>query len=106
MMNSRTVVESLSPSDLLCATRELVRKSRGVEAELLVHLGEIDEKKFYLDCAFPSMFAFCVGELGFSEDAAYTRIMVSRAAQHMPMIVEAVRSGQVHLAGLRSLART
>jgi hypothetical protein len=63
MMNSRTVVESLSASDLLSATRELVRKSRGVEAELLVHLGEIDERRLYLDRAFSSMFAFCVGEL-------------------------------------------
>ncbi len=58
MMNSRTVVESLSSSDLLSATRELVHKSRGLEAELLVHLGEIDERKLYLDRAFSSMFAF------------------------------------------------
>jgi len=104
MMNSRTVVESLSASDLLSATRELVQKSCDVEAELLVHLGEIDERKLYLDCAFSSMFAFCVGEFGFSEGAAYNRIMVARAARHMPVIVEALRTGQVHLAGLRLLA--
>jgi hypothetical protein len=104
MMNSRTVVESLSSSDLLSATRELVQTSRGVEAELLLHLGEIDERKLYLDRAFPSMFAFCVGEYGFSEGAAYNRIMVARAARRMPLILEAVRSGQVHLAGLRVLA--
>src|SRR5713226_7701369 len=104
MMNSRTVVESLSASDLLSATRELVQQSRGVEAELLVHLGEIDERKLYLDRAFSSMFAFCVGELGFSEDAACNRINVARAARRLPVILEAVRSGQVHLAGLRLLA--
>jgi len=75
-----------------------------MEAELLVHLGEIDERKLYLDRAFPSMFAFCVGELGFSEDAAYNRINVARAARRMPVILEAVRSGQVHLTGLRLLA--
>src|SRR6266851_7440626 len=103
MMNSRTVVESLSSSDLLSATRELVHKSRGVEAELLVHLGEIDERRLYLDRAFSSMFAFCVGELGFSEDAAYSRIHLARAARRLPVILEAVRSGQVHLTGLRLL---
>ncbi len=100
-MTSQTVVESLSASDLLSATRELVQKSCDVEAELLVHLGEIDERKLYLDCAFPSMFTFCVGELGFSEGAAYNRIMVARAARRMPVIAEALRTGQVHLAGLR-----
>ncbi len=104
MMNSQTAVESLSASDLLSATRELVQTSRGVEAELLVHLGEIDERRLYLDWAFPSMFAFCVVELGFSEDAAYNRIGVARAARRLPVIVEAIRSGQVHLAGLRVLA--
>jgi 5-methylcytosine-specific restriction endonuclease McrA len=104
MMNSQTVVESLSASDLLSATRELVRKSRGVEAELLLHLGEIDERKLYLERPFPSMFAFCVGELGFSEDAAYNRINLARAARRTPIILEALRSGQVHSAGLRALA--
>src|SRR5216684_4381486 len=50
------------------------------------------------------MFAFCVGELGFSEDVACNRINLARAARCMPVILEAVRSGQVHLAGLRLLA--
>jgi hypothetical protein len=104
MMNSRIVVESLSSSDLLSATRELVRRSHGVEAALLVHLGEIDERKLYLDWSFSSMFAFCVGELGFSEDVACNRIDIARAARRMPVILEALRSGQVHLAGLRLLA--
>jgi hypothetical protein len=49
MMNSRIFVESLSSSDLRSATRELVRTSHGVDAALLVHLGEIDERKLYLD---------------------------------------------------------
>src|SRR5438876_8033182 len=104
MMNSRIVVQSLRSSDLRSATRDLVRRSHGVEAALLVHLGEIDERKLYLDWAFSSMFAFCVGELGFSEDVACNRINLARAARGMPVILEAVRSGQVHLAGLRLLA--
>jgi len=104
MMNSRIVVESLSSSDLRSGTWELVRRSHGVEAALLVHLGEIDERKLYLDWAFSSMFAFCVGELGFSEDVACNRISIARAARCMPVILEAVRSGRVHLAGLRLLA--
>src|SRR6267143_103210 len=104
MMNSRTIVESLSASDLRSATRELVRTSHGLDAALLVHLGEIDERKLYLDWTFSSMFAFCVGELGFSEDVACNRIDLARAARRMPVILEALRSGQVHLAGLRLLA--
>jgi hypothetical protein len=104
MMNSRIVVESLSPSDLRSATQELVRRSHGVEAALLVHLGEIEERKVYLDWSFASMFTYCVGELGFSEDVACNRITLARAARRMPVILDVLRSGKVHLAGLRLLA--
>src|SRR5882762_10237742 len=104
MMNSPIVVESLISSDLRSATHELVRRSHGLDVALLVHLGEIDERKVYLDWSFPSMFALCVGELGFSEDVACNRIDLARAARRMPVILEALRSGQVHLAGLRLLA--
>ena len=104
MMNSKIGVEALSPSDLLSRTRELVRTSHGTEADLLVHLAEIEERKLYLDWSFSSMFTFCVRELNFSEDVACNRINVARAVRRMPAILEALRSGCVHLAGLRLLA--
>src|SRR5437588_9846882 len=104
MMNSRTVVEALSSSDLRSATWDLVRRSHGLDAALLVHLGEIEDRKLYLDWSFASMFADCVGELGFSEDVACNRISLACAARRMPIILEVLRSGKVHLAGLRLLA--
>ncbi len=104
MINSLETVALLSDPDLLAGTHELVDHSLCTEADLLVYLSEIDERKLYADRAFPSMFAFCVGELRFSEDAAYSRIMVARAARRLPAMIEATRSGQVHLTGLRLLA--
>ena len=104
MMNSTVVVEALSSSDLRSATWDLVRRSHGLDAALLVHLGEIEQRKLYLDWSFSSMFAYCVEELGFSEDVACNRINVARAARRMPIILEVLRSGKVHLAGLRLLA--
>src|SRR5438477_4129611 len=98
------MVNSLNDSELLRAPRVLVREWERVEAELLWHLGEIDERRLYLDYAFPSMFSFCVGELGFSEDAAYSRILVARAARRLPALVEVIRSGSLHLTGARLLA--
>src|SRR2546430_16943592 len=95
MMNSRMVVESLSSSDLRSATHELVQTSCGVDAAILVHLGEIDERKLYLDWRFSSMFAFCVGELRLSEDIACNRIDLARAARRLPVILDALCSGRV-----------
>jgi len=104
MINSQKAVALLSDPELLARTRELVDQSHCTEADLLVHLGEIDERKLFLQRAFPSMFDFCVGEFRFSEDAAYSRILVARAARRLPAMIEALRSGQVHLTGLRLLA--
>ena len=93
----------MSSSDLLAATRGIVEKERGSEADLLVLLGEIDERKLYLEQACPSMFAFCKREYRFSEDMAWNRIAVARMARRVPQVLDAIRTGQVHLAGLRVL---
>jgi len=93
----------LNDQELLTATRELARKSHCIEADLLELLGEVDERKLYLECARSSMFGFCVNELGFSEDVAYHRITVARAARQFPALIEAVRAGRAHVAGLRVL---
>jgi hypothetical protein len=103
MIHTRKVVEAMSPSELLVATMNLVRNCAGLEAELLIHLGQIDHQKLYLDCACPSMFVFCVQSYGFSEDVACTRIAVARAARNIPAILDSVRSGAIHLTGLRLL---
>jgi 5-methylcytosine-specific restriction endonuclease McrA len=98
------MIDDLTDDALLSATRGLVHRSLVVTAELLVHLGEIDARKLYLGRAFSSMFAFCVAELGFSEDVACNRIAVARLARDLPEVLTALRSASVHLAGLRILA--
>lgn len=94
----------LSDGELVTRTRGLVATSVEVEADLLVHLGEIDRRKLYLEHACASMFTFCTNVLGFSEDATYNRIFVARAARSWPALIDALRNGRVHLSGLRLLA--
>ncbi len=97
------MIDSLSNDELLAAIRALVKKSGCIEADLLVHLGEFDERKLFLAQSFSSMFAYCVDELGFSEDATNNRIFVARAGRRLPALIEVVRSGSIHLAGVRLL---
>jgi hypothetical protein len=99
----RSSIEVMKNDDLLAATRTLAERSRVVEADLVAHLAEIDARELYRDRAFSSLFSFCVGELGFSGDVAYNRILVARASRRWPAVLEALRSGRVHLAGLRLL---
>jgi len=102
-MNPNPALASLCNEGLLSATREILRRGCVVEADLLVHLAEIEERQLHLEMACPTMFAFCVTKLGFSEDATYNRLGVARAARELPEILDALRSGDVHLSGLRVL---
>jgi hypothetical protein len=99
-----TNLSALSDSQLLDSTHAVVRRSNEHDAELLTHLAEIDHRKLYLELGFPSMFALCVTELGFSEDAACNKIAVARLTRQLPTVLDFVRTGRIHLTGLRLLA--
>jgi len=103
MIDSTAAIPVMNDDDLVASTRELARKSDGVEADLLLYLGEIDARKIYRERASPSMIAFCMREFNFSEGAAFNRITVARAARKIPAMLDALRSGAVHLTGLRLL---
>jgi 5-methylcytosine-specific restriction endonuclease McrA len=77
---------------------------RGSTADLLADLAEIDVRRFYLAMGYPSLFAYCVAELKLSEDAAYKRIKVARAARRFPEIFDAVADGRLNLSGVCLLA--
>src|SRR3954453_1054298 len=103
-MNPNPALASLCNEQLLSATREILRRACIVEADLLVHLAEIEERRLHLDMACSSMFAFCVMKLGFSEDATYNRLGVAHAGRQFPAVLDALRSGEMHLSGLNGAA--
>jgi len=103
MTNSNPAIVSLGNEELLASTREILRRGCVVEADLLFHLAEIEARSLHLKMACSSMFTFCVTELGFSEDQAYSRIAVAHAGKRFPAVIELLRSGKVHLTGLRLL---
>ncbi|MEO5618344.1 MAG: hypothetical protein ABIS67_11270, partial [Candidatus Eisenbacteria bacterium] len=87
----------LSNQVLLRSLAALVAQNRATTADLLAHIAEVDARKLYLPAAYPSMFAYCVGELRLSEDSAFKRIRVARKARQFPAIFEAIADGRLHL---------
>jgi len=88
---------------LLAALKDLAARDAGLEADLLVHLGEVDVRDLALAKGFRSLFAYCVEALHFSESSAWSRITAARAARRFPQILERIRTGELHLSGLRLL---
>src|SRR5262245_51832591 len=100
--NDRTL-KVVPDDELLRRLIDLVAQSHRVEADLVAHIGEVDERKLFARLAFPSMFAYCTEGLHLSEAEAYRRITVARAARRYPALLAMLRDGRLHLSGLARL---
>src|SRR5438105_3198328 len=98
------VLTHLSDPALLRGLADLTGQDRTTTASLLAHLAEVDARKLYLPAACPSMFDYCIHELGHSEDEAFKRIRAARAGREYPAIFVALAEGRLHLSAVVLLA--
>ncbi|MCB9731020.1 MAG: HNH endonuclease [Deltaproteobacteria bacterium] len=73
-------------------------------ADVLRLLGEVDRTRAWAEKPYGSLFAYCLGELNWSEGEAAKKIQAARAAQRFPLLLTRVRAGRLHLAGVVLLA--
>src|SRR5262245_3443648 len=97
-------LQTLSDAELLHRLAELVQDSRRVEAELVAHIGEMDQRRLYAHRACSSMFAYCTEILHLSEGESYRRIAAARASRRYPVLLEMLNDGRIHLSGIGKLA--
>jgi hypothetical protein len=97
-------LRSLSDDELLRRLSELLHTSRRGESVLVAHIGEVDQRKLYAREAAPSMFAYCTDVLHLSEQEAYLRITVARAAREHPVLLAMLADGRLHLTAIARLA--
>ena len=101
-------MKNLSNSALVAKLRELVSRERMLVSEVLQYLREVEERKLFLDFGFSSLFAFCVGELGYSEPEAQLRIQSMRLIRVAPEVAEKIENGNLSMsvaAKIQSAAR-
>lgn len=101
---SRFSLSHLAADELLRDLTALVARDCATTAELLAHLAELDSRRLYVPAGYPTMFAYCVGKLGFSEDVAFKRIRAARVARRYPAVLDAVADGSLHLAAIVMLS--
>ena len=84
--------------------KTLLARERGVSAQVIAHLAELDTRDVHLREGYTSLYVYCRDALGLSEWEAYNRIDVARAARRFPVILEMLAEGSVHLTTVRLLA--
>ncbi len=102
-MRKERHLKSMSDADLLRRLSELLKSSRHVEAELIAHLAELDDRRLYAPHA-SSLFNYCTRVLRMSEYEAFLRMRVARASRKYPLLLEMLADGRLHLSGIDKLA--
>src|SRR5436309_11293623 len=87
----------VSDPDLARELASLAAQDRSTTAAFLARIAEFDGRRLYLPAGFPSMYLYCVYELGLSEDSALKRIRAARTARRFPAIFAAVADGRLSL---------
>ncbi len=86
------------------ALKDLAARERGATALLVAHLAELDTRDVHLRAGHGSLFAYCRDALALSEQEAYNRIAVARAARRFPLILDLLETGALNLTSVRLLA--
>ena len=104
VMKTTTSYTEFSDRELVAETKRLAFEERRATAALIRSLMELDARRLYLAEGCASLFKYCTDVLHLSEDAAYNRMEVARAARRLPAILDALEDGALTLTSARRLA--
>ena len=90
-------IRELSDEALLEGIGHVLGANRQLVALVVAHLGEVDERRLHLIRGYGTLFAYCTGRLGMSEDEAWRRIDVARLARRFPILFEGLATGTLSL---------
>lgn len=93
-------LKNLSNIELHFKTKELAKEERKLTVEVIRHLREVNLRRVYAERGHPSLFAYCIHELGYSESSAHRRIAAMRVAQELPEIESKIQNGTLTLSNI------
>ncbi len=100
----REDLSRLSDNELESSLLALAADDRRHLVAVLRHLAELDRRDLAAKRGFPSLFAYCVRKLRYSEGEAYRRIHAARAAVKFPVLYRALGRGILSLTSVSMLA--
>jgi hypothetical protein len=94
----------IADDELLARVERLVKADQALSVKLLVHLGEVEARKLYLELGYSSMYDYCMTALGMSEAETYLRLLAAKTGKRLPLVLERLAEGGVHLTAIKLLA--
>ncbi len=83
---------------------QAVKNLRKNEAEILDLIAQADQTKdFLMLVQYPSLFSYCVKEIGLTEAEAWNFLALYKRSKEIPALTEAIQSGEVSVSKLRHI---
>lgn len=96
---------SLGDRELLDRMRRIAAAERAIGVYALTHLAEIQRRKLYDEAGYATMFAYCGGELKYSEATAYRRLQSADAVRKFPEVLSRIKDGGLTVCALSIVAK-
>ncbi|MBW7875898.1 MAG: HNH endonuclease [Candidatus Cloacimonetes bacterium] len=81
---------------------QAVKNLRKNEAEILDLIAQADQTRdFLMLMQYPSLFSYCVKEVGLTDAEAYNFLALYKKSKEIPALTEAIQSGEVSVSKLR-----
>lgn len=97
-------MDQTSDEELRRNLRFLAGRERRSLADVLRLLAELDSRGTVAAWGCPTLFAYCVAELGLSEPATYYRVRAARIGRRWPEVFALIERGELSLEGVGVLA--
>lgn len=93
----------MTDSELHEGLVRLVKTERGITAEIISHIAEVDRRRLYLPMGFTSLFGYLTS-LGYPPASAQRRIDAARLSREVP-VLEKLQNGELNLTQISILAQ-
>jgi hypothetical protein len=97
------MIKNLNDDQLLLEIKSLAKEETRMTQLILDYLAEVETRRLFALRGYPSLFEFCVKELGYSESSAFRRISAMRAIKSIPEAKAKLENGTVNLSTLTQL---
>jgi hypothetical protein len=98
-MNGRAFGD-ISDDELEASLGRLLGAGARLEARIVAHLAEIEERRLHLLAGYSSLYDYCRKRLALSDYEAFARIAAARAGRKYPVILEMLEKRELHLTAI------
>jgi 5-methylcytosine-specific restriction endonuclease McrA len=100
---NESLPSDLSDASLRQAMPDVVAREHRSVSAVVAHLAEFERRRLHVADGYPTLYAYAVEALGYSEDAAWRRVKAAEMVREYPAMLPMLADGRLHLTAVLML---